>query len=121
MLATRVRRRSSRLIRSRPLVVRSRMRCAAGKSNTVRLSGMAVSAHSASFGCSLHQRVRAAFKSRSASVRSGALKMARIWAATVFRASCRVVSAPAFCCRWNWQRCQGTEGSTARRAALSPA
>ena len=59
MLLMRVRRRSSRLMRSRPLVVRSRMRWAAGKSNTVRLSATAVSAHSASFGCCLRQDLKA--------------------------------------------------------------
>jgi hypothetical protein len=37
MLATRVRRRSFRLMRSRPLVVRRRTRWAAGKSKTASL------------------------------------------------------------------------------------
>ena len=49
MLTTRVRRRISRLRRSKPLEVRSRRRWLSGKVKTVKPSGMAVSSQSASF------------------------------------------------------------------------
>jgi hypothetical protein len=55
-----------------------------------------------------------------ASSRLGALKMARMSAATGRRMVSLGTSAWAFCWRWNWQRCQGLDGKTVLSAALSP-
>jgi hypothetical protein len=74
MLATRVRRRSSRLILSRPLVVRRRTLWAAGKSKTVRPSGTATTLTIQGFQISLAGLVLplliALFAGRQISLRS---------------------------------------------------
>lgn len=70
--ATRVRRFSSRWIRSSPLVVRSRTRCAGGSSNTAKPSGRFASAQSASFGESMRHCAIASASSRCADGRAPA-------------------------------------------------
>ncbi len=69
-------------MRSRPLAGRRRMRWGLGKSNTVSPFGTDSSAHGARVGCPVRQVPGADSKSRSASLRSGALTIVRNGPAT---------------------------------------
>jgi hypothetical protein len=68
-----------------PLVMRRRGRCARGSWKTLNPSGKLSSAHWASLGASVVHAAMACFRRRSASVGSGALKIARIHCAKGLR------------------------------------